>query len=103
MPTGDWKPLTVVATAAASLCRRRVVLNCPFAGGPSWQGMEEEGGGENMGGLGREKQDNEGWGRESDREEGEFLTQVDFQKDGTEKSFKGTFAHMLGKGHHLMA
>lgn len=39
----DWKPLTVVATAAASLCRRRVVLNWPFAGGPSWQWTGEKG------------------------------------------------------------
>lgn len=35
-------PLTVVATAAASLCRRRVELNCPFGAGPSWQWMQEK-------------------------------------------------------------
>lgn len=40
--TWDWNPLTVVATAAASLCRRRAVLNWPFAGGPSWQWTREE-------------------------------------------------------------
>lgn len=79
MFTWDWNPLTVVATAAASLCRRRLVLNWPFTDGPSWQWMREEEGGENMG-WGRERA---GYGRMKDnqiRETGEFLTEVDFSQ-----------------------
>lgn len=43
-------PLTVVAAAAASLCRCRALLNRPFRGGPPWQWM---GGEKKRGGKGR--------------------------------------------------
>lgn len=67
--------------------------------------MEEEGGGENMGEKGRERQEIiGGWGRELDRGEGEFfLTQVDFSNASVEKIFKGHLLTCWEKVTHLIA
>lgn len=68
-------PLTVVATAAASLCRRRVVLNWPFGAGPSWQWMQEEKEVEKEKGRGDGTQEDERW---SEKGEGKSLSGFQF-------------------------
>lgn len=68
-------PLTVVATAAASLCRRRVVLNWPFGAGPSWQWMQEKKEVEKEKGRGDGTQEDERW---SEKGEGESLSGFQF-------------------------